>query len=113
MISKYCPVAKTFDYEPKCGLCFKNQYYLETEQKEKMALLNDGNCNMRIMDMLPTSLISHIDELKKSGVTRLRMDFTTESEQETKDVIEAFIKAWHNQNYHALPKSRVGHYLDV
>ncbi|MDY0210273.1 MAG: DUF3656 domain-containing protein [Acholeplasma sp.] len=90
MISKYCPVAKTFSYKPNCNLCFKDQYALKDQNNGTYALLNDGNCNMRVMDVMPINLMAHIDSLRKANVKTFRLDFTTENAKQTKEIIKAF-----------------------
>ena len=83
MISKYCPVAKTFDYKPNCKLCFKHQYYLKSEFQGQFGLINDGNCNMRVMDSLPLSLIEDLHDLRQANIKTFRLDFTLESKTQT------------------------------
>ncbi|CCV65458.1 Peptidase, U32 family protein [Paracholeplasma brassicae] len=90
MISKYCPVAKNFGYKPNCKLCFKNQYYLQDRQHGKFAMINDGNCNMRIMDSKPLVLLSYLPDILACGINTLRLDFTLESKKETQDIIKAY-----------------------
>lgn len=93
MISKYCPVAKSYGYKPNCKLCFKNQYYLKDQSNGKFALLNDGNCNMRIMDSMPVVLIDKIESLRNAHIKTFRLDFTTESSKQTKEIILSFKRA--------------------
>ncbi|MDX9807622.1 MAG: DUF3656 domain-containing protein [Acholeplasma sp.] len=110
MISKYCPVAKTFGYKPNCKLCFKDQYYLQ-DHIGKYALLNDGHCNMRVMDPTPLLLIDHLDALKKAKINTFRLDFTTESEKEMKSIIYAFKLALENKPYRIeLSRFRMGRF---
>lgn len=110
MISKYCPVAKTFGYKPNCRLCFKDQYYLQ-DHIGKYALLNDGHCNMRVMDPKPLLLIDYLETLKTANITTFRMDFTTETEKEMKAIVYAFKSALAQKPYKLdLPRFRTGHF---
>jgi putative protease len=110
MISKYCPVAKTFGYKPNCRLCFKDQYYLQ-DHIGKYALLNDGHCNMRVMDPKPLLLIDYLETLKAANINTFRMDFTTETEKEMKSIIYAFKSALEQKPYRLdLPRFRTGHF---
>lgn len=110
MISKYCPVAKSFGYKPNCSLCFKDQYYLKHDYQGKFALINDGHCNMRIMDPLPYRLIEEIPSLRKANIKVFRLDFTLESKQETKHIIQAYQNAMLNKSYSLdVGKYRKGH----
>lgn len=111
MISKYCPVAKTFGYKPNCKLCFKDQYYLQ-DHIGKYALLNDGHCNMRVMDPTPLLLIDHLDQLKEARIHTFRLDFTTETEKEMKSIIYAFKLALEHKPYRIeLSRFRTGRFI--
>lgn len=110
MISKYCPVAKTFGYKPNCRLCFKDQYYLQ-DHIGKYALLNDGHCNMRVMDPTPLLLIDQLDALKQAKIHTFRLDFTTETEKEMKSIIYAFKLALEHKPYRIeLSRFRMGNF---
>lgn len=110
MISKYCPVAKTFGYKPNCKLCFKHQYYLKHDYQGQFALINDGHCNMRVMDPLPLNLIDELDQLKKAHIHTMRLDFTLESKTETVSIIKAFQQAMLHEPYTLrIGKYRKGH----
>jgi len=93
MISKYCPIAKTFKTKQDCHLCEIKQYYLEDRMKSKFPLINDGNCNIRILNDKPLNLIEYIDEIKQAGIEKIRIDFTTERKEEVREVIHHFKKA--------------------
>ena len=93
MISKYCPIAKTFKTKQDCHLCEINQYYLEDRMKSKFPLINDGNCNIRILNHKPLNLLEYVLEIKQSGVEKIRIDFTTERKEEVREVIQSFKKA--------------------
>ena len=111
MISKYCPVAKTFGYKPNCKLCFKDQYYLQ-DHIGKYALLNDGHCNMRVMDPTPLLLIEHVDALIQARIRTLRLDFTIESEKTMKSILTAFKLALAHQPYRIdLSRVRTGRFI--
>ena len=110
MISKYCPVAKSFGYKPNCNLCFKDQYYLKHDYQGKFALINDGHCNMRIMDPLPYRLIEEIPSLRKAKIRTFRLDFTLESKKDTLMIIKAYQMALKGESYQlVIKKYRKGH----
>ncbi len=112
MISKYCPVAKTFDYKPNCKLCFKNQYYIQDHTTGKFALLNDGNCNMRIMDPMPLLLIDQIEALRRANIKTFRLDFTTESKTKMKSIIKSFKQALDQKPFKIeLDRYRTGRFI--
>jgi U32 family peptidase len=89
MITKYCPIAKTFKTKQNCHLCEKNQYYLMDKNGLQFPLINDGNCNLRILNHKPLNLIEYAKELIDLGLS-IRLNFTTENKEEVKKIIEAF-----------------------
>ena len=89
MVSKYCPIAKTFKTKQNCHLCEMNQYYLKDRMGLKFPLINDGNCNIRILNQKPLNLIEYAKELFEKGIS-IRLNFTTENEEEVENLINAF-----------------------
>jgi U32 family peptidase len=104
MISKYCPIAKTYKTKQDCHLCELNQYYLEDRMKSKFPLINDGNCNIRILNHKPHHLIEYVLDIKESGIEKIRLDFTTERKDEVLDVINQFKKAMDGELIKPNPK---------
>jgi len=88
MISKYCPIAKTFKTNQDCHLCEKNQYYLEDRLKQKYPLIHDGNCHLRILHAKTLNLLDYANDLQKHQVT-CRIHLTTEDETETKNILSS------------------------
>jgi putative protease len=86
MITKYCPIAKTFKTQPHCHLCEKNQYYLEDRTNAKFPLIHDGNCNLRILHSKVLNVLGYVDELSSYNLT-LRIHLTTETEEEAYQVL--------------------------
>lgn len=93
MISKYCPIAKTFKTKQNCHLCERNQYYLQDRVGNKFPLINDGNCNIRILNNKPLNLSEFVVQLRNAGIQTLRIDFTTERKHEVTQLIKTFKKA--------------------
>ncbi|MGD9761993.1 MAG: DUF3656 domain-containing protein [Candidatus Izemoplasmatales bacterium] len=89
MVTKYCPIAKTFKTKQNCHLCEMNQYYLVDRFGLKFPLINDGNCNIRILNHKPLNLIEYAKELFENGIS-IRLNFTTENEAEVENIIKAF-----------------------
>jgi putative protease len=89
MITKYCPIAKTFKTKPDCHLCEINQYYLKDRFGLKFPLIHDGNCNLRILNHKPLNLMEYAKEIIDLGIS-LRLHFTTETDLEVIEIIKAF-----------------------
>ncbi|MFA7144950.1 MAG: U32 family peptidase, partial [Candidatus Izemoplasmatales bacterium] len=100
MLSKYCPIAKTMgSNKTDCHLCEHNQYALKDRMDYEFLLVNDGICNIRVLNPKPLCLIDFVGFFQTAGITKLRMDFTTESFNETQEMIEAFQKAIRKEAY--------------
>lgn len=99
MISKYCPIAKTFDTQIGCNLCYSNQYSLKDRKGEIYPLINDGICNIKILHSKPLVLIDYIPLLLQNGINTLRLNFSIEDKHTTLDVIAAYQKAMQNLPY--------------
>ncbi|MCF7930374.1 MAG: U32 family peptidase [Acholeplasmataceae bacterium] len=93
MISKYCPIAKTYRTKKDCHLCEINQYYLQDRMGMKLPLINDGNCNIRILNSKALNLIEHIAELRDANINTLRLDFTIEKYHDVTQLIKAYQQA--------------------
>ncbi len=104
MISKYCPIAKTFKTKQNCHLCERNQYYLQDRVGNKFPLVNDGNCNIRILNNKALNLSEYVKELRDSGIQSLRLDFTTERKHEVTQFIKNFKKALDSDRINMNPK---------
>jgi len=89
MITKYCPIAKTFKTKPDCHLCEKNQYALEDRMGLRFPLVHDGNCNLRLLHDKPLHLRAYLQELLSLGIT-CRIHLTVEKGAEIDDVIRAY-----------------------
>ncbi len=94
MISKYCPIAKTYKTKQNCHLCEINQYHLMDRLGLKFPLINDGNCHLRILNHKPLNLLEYAKEMMDLGIS-LRLHMTTEDANEMNDIIHAFQDAIH------------------
>ena len=100
MISKYCPIAKTYDTNIGCNLCYQNQYYLKDRFNAKYPLINDGICNLKIMHSKPLNLIDYVQPIIKFGINTLRLNFSVEDYDTTLNVIRNFQNAINNKDYY-------------
>ncbi len=108
MISRYCPIAKTYKTKPNCQMCEKNQYALRDIKNRSFDLIHDGACNIRIMSDQPLDLISEMDQLRQMGILSFRVDFTTEKEIEIDNIIRRIdLKLTRNDSFYT-----IGRYLD-
>jgi len=100
MLSKYCPIAKTLGVnKTDCHLCEHNQYALKDRMDYEFLLMNDGMCNIRVLNPKPLCLVDFIGFVQTAKITKIRMDFTDESYEQTQEIIEAFQKAMEKAPY--------------
>ncbi|MFA5006267.1 MAG: U32 family peptidase [Candidatus Izemoplasmatales bacterium] len=99
MISKFCPIAKTFKTKAGCTLCERNRYSLRDRMGYEFPLVNDGNCNIRVLNSRSLNLIDFVGFIQSVGIAAARLDFTIEDGDETRGVIAAFQKAFKKQAY--------------
>ena len=86
MTMKYCPL-KRFGL---CGKCHKNDYYL-VDELGKFLIKTRNDCFVEIYNCVTLNLIEDIEKII-NYVDRLRFDFTTESFEEVKEVLNNSIQ---------------------
>jgi len=100
MLTKYCPITKSEGvFRQNCNLCERNAYRLVNEKNDYFRLVRDGYCNLRILHSKPLNLIEYVQEIIDLGIKSIRLDFTDESQSETKMIINAFRNVMMKQPY--------------
>jgi putative protease len=100
MISKYCPIAKATQVnKTHCHLCEIQPYALRDRMGYEFPLINDGDCNIRVLNSRVLSLIDHLAFFREIGIAKVRMDFTIETKEETFTVIEAYQQALRHEPF--------------
>ncbi len=92
MTLKYCPIKK-LGY---CGTCHKANFYIK-DDTSFFPLLTDNNCITSILNGKVTNLIAEIKDLAKY-ITTFRLDFTIESSDECKRILEMAIDTMNGKN---------------
>lgn len=118
MIMKHCLISKALGHEEKgCGECFKKDYYLVDRIGYKFPLINDGACNLKLLNAKRLHLIDKMDELLKMGVNNLLVDLSIEDDYELviKEYLNAFGDALEGTKYVSdfeLDNVTYGHYKE-
>lgn len=87
MITKHCVVNKILkDDSNNCNRCNEDDFYLLDRKGYKLELLKDGLCNTRIINPKRLHLIEYLDVLKEIGVSKLRLEFTSEKKEEVEEI---------------------------
>ena len=92
MITKYCAIRAAKNYKEKCNLCKNHKFYLKDRLGELMPIIGTDICGNRILNPKTTCLFKYMNNIKSSGISNYRINFTTESEEETKEVLNSYIK---------------------
>ncbi|MDD3122874.1 MAG: U32 family peptidase [Candidatus Izemoplasmatales bacterium] len=109
MITKYCPISKAEELNiSHCHICDKHDYTLVDPTGSEYPLKNDGDCNIRVLNHKVLNLIEFVPELKKNHVSIIRLDFTVETKEEVRAVINAFQNKMNNQ-YYQMPEMKYTH----
>ena len=91
MITKYCVINKCLNKQNvNCGECHKNNYYLEDRKGYKIPILRDYYCNTRLLNPRALMLLDYVEELKQMGVNCVRIEFNDESEEECRNILDAY-----------------------
>ena len=96
MVSEYCMAGSLFGGKTRTNACSApcngGNFLLQDRKGFEFRVLFDKYCRTRIYNNAALNLISNLEELKSFGATHFRLDFTDEDYNETKKVLESFIK---------------------
>ena len=81
--TKYCPLRKL----NLCGQCKKNQYYLD-DGLGQFRILSHDDCTTTILNGKRLNLLDDLDKINNDNVFRLQ--FTVESKEEVKKIINIY-----------------------
>ena len=91
MVTKHCIINKHLSSKDiGCGKCSGNDYYLVDRKGYKLEVINDGFCNLRILNPKKLHLIDDVDYLKSIGVSKVRLEFTKEDKKEVMEVVDGY-----------------------
>lgn len=100
MISKYCPITKSLGVNKlDCGICERNQYYLQDKEDNTYPLIRDSECNIRVLHKKSINRVEHIRYYESLGIKRFRVEFTTESTDKVKEIVSMYQKRINKKTY--------------
>jgi len=107
MIMKSCPIGCFYHNKSiQCGRCLNNNYALKDRMGVIYPLISDSNCNIRILNNRPISLISKINQLENIGVSNYIIQFTDEDDETRKQITSCILN---NQSIY-LNEITLGHF---
>jgi putative protease len=113
MITKHCLINKALGLDIKgCQKCYEKQYYLKDRLGYRFPLINDGQCNLKLLNSKRLHLLNNVNEMMNLGINNILLDFTIEENIE--DIIRAYKNAFNKQTYENIVLSDVtnGHYKE-
>jgi putative protease len=110
MHSEYCPIGSTVGGMDKCTTCneacMRNSYVLKDRIGEQFPVMTDVFCRSYIMNGKTKNLLDSTKDLRSIGIQSMRIDLTTETYEEAKEVVDAFL----NEKLLFLESFNKGHY---
>ncbi|MFH5835395.1 DUF3656 domain-containing protein [Proteiniclasticum sp. C24MP] len=110
MHSEYCPVGATvggMTRETPCNeACMRESYRLKDRMGEEFPVMTDIFCRSYIMNGKPKNLLDSTRDLEHIGIRSFRVDLTTESPEEAREILHAFLTGEALE----LPSFNRGHY---
>lgn len=112
MLLKYCPIAKVENIVKKpCQLCRNHRYQLQDRLGYRFPMIAYRDCTVRLLNSKRHVLFEELQELINIGIHEFRLDFTIESQEETKRIIEAFQQKLSDPSYrYSFGNATFGHY---
>lgn len=101
MVTEYCPmgvIVRDCKKDKRVAKCKDITYALRDLKGEQYKISQDNFCRSTIYNSKVTCMLDNLYELNEVGIDVLRLDFTTESANEVKEVLEAYIEVVQN-NY--------------
>lgn len=99
MVTEYCPmgvIVRDCKKDKRISKCKDISYALKDIKGEHYKITQDMFCRSTIYNSKVTCMMDNLYELNEIGIDVLRLDFTTENEQEVKTVLEAYIEVLNN-----------------
>ncbi len=114
MLMKHCLINKFNSYyKMNCKECVNNQYYLKDKLDYKFPLIRGYKCNLKLLNSMKLHLIKYLNDIKEMGVNNLLLDFTIESKEETKFIIENYLASLEERIFiRDIENATYGHYKE-
>lgn len=92
MIMKHCLINKFYKCDKlNCGICEHSQFYLRDSMNFDFPLIRSNNCNLVLLNSKRLYLLKYLQEIKSLGINNILLDFTVESREEAKDILNEYI----------------------
>lgn len=92
MIMAYCPITKKPTHCDDCAEPCQDDFVLKDRFDEDYQLIRNGD-RLEVLHSKRINLIHHLDDLIRMNIRYFRLDFTTETSEEVREITEAYMKA--------------------
>ncbi|MCH4888660.1 U32 family peptidase [Acidaminobacter sp. JC074] len=111
MIMAYCPITKAPTHCKSCSQPCKNHPVLLDRFGEAYTMIRNGQ-RLELLNSKRLNLISEMDDLMRTNIRYFRLDFTTESPEEVREITEAYLRVVKgNKGRLHFSNQSLGHYL--
>ncbi|MGC7873823.1 DUF3656 domain-containing U32 family peptidase [Desulfosporosinus sp. SYSU MS00001] len=97
MVSEYCPVGSILGGKQgsRCsGECVKEPHYLRDRLEYDFPLETDQECRMHLYNVKVLNLYEELPQLKRMGVSNIRLQLTRQSPEQVGLIVKVFLEAW-------------------
>ena len=114
MISSYCTIGSFLGGvgDHKCSMpCKRQKFFLRDRKSEIFPIMTDQFCRMHILNSKILSMLPHVNEFKKSGVSKIRIDGRSMTLDELKMTIKNYRLAMNGESINEGDNITRGHYF--
>ncbi len=97
MVSEYCPVGSTLGGKrgDHCaGICVREPHYLRDRLRYDFPIETDLECRMHLFNVKLLNLYEELPQIKRMGVSNLRLQLTRQSPEQVQQIVKIFVEAW-------------------
>ncbi|WP_434564315.1 DUF3656 domain-containing protein [Thermoanaerobacterium thermosaccharolyticum] len=88
MIMEYCPIKNLISCDRNA--CESGKYSLRDRKSNFIKIVSDGFCRVKLLNSSILMMGDKIDDLKKAGLSYIRINDTVESDDEIENVLKAY-----------------------
>jgi U32 family peptidase len=97
MVSEYCPIGSTLGGKKgdRCaGTCAREPHFLRDRLRFDFPVETDQECRMHLYNVKLLNLYEELPQLKRMGVSTIRLQLTRQSPEEVRKIVRLFLEAW-------------------
>ena len=115
MVTEYCPMGvlvRDCKKDKRIAKCNQSIYALKNSKGDTFRISQDIFCRSTIYNSNVTCILDNLKDVSESGIDVFRLDFTHESGEVVKNVIESHIEVLNNNYNLGIKSAKLYDYLD-